>query len=632
MNSPRIALALAAGCCAAASAQSWDTTGNALLNGTYYFREVIISSSTAISLYGNIVFSGNGTYTITAKGYQCTTSCPSGNSDYQTTGTYSIAASGFGFITQNILNSQIVGSVGANHVFVGSATESGVYDLFIAAPVSGQNLGTLQGSYLMSYLETPVFVQVPFGALLQFSSNGNGAIGNVGVAAYATSSTPINQTISGVKYILSNNSYKMTFPSSNTNIITGDEYVYATPDGSFIFGGSPFDFDMFAGVRTVTGGTSTLDGLYYEAGMDFDDSGASAGNIGTDTYYGAFNAASSTIVGHQRVQTGGSAAYGYVYHDTFPAELGSTYMDIARSRQFIVDAGVRVGVGIGPFPALTVAVQAAKPTPSSGIFLDPTSALNTASGAPFTTGISSGELVTLNGAGLGPASLAIAFTTPLPTTLAGVQALVNNRPAPILYASATQIVIQVPFNTTTSIASIQVSYKGALSNPITTLVNKTTPGVFTLPIGGVNHASARHSNGTLVTPANPAKIGETISLYLTGLGDLTANVADGGAGPTGTPAKPTNTIAVFVGGIAVTPSFLALAPGIAGLYLMKLAIPAGVVTGDVFLDVSGPDSYSSQATLAVSSRTVGQVERRRPQGPSRSFRVPLAGARRGIEE
>lgn len=609
---------------AAAQAQSWDTTGNNLLNGKYYFREIIITPSAAVSLYGNIAFNGNGTFTISATGFQCTTSC-SNPTPYQTSGTYSIAASGFGFLSNALIGSSTIGSVGANGVFIGSATESGTNDLFIAAPISGQALGTLNGSYALSYLTPNVFSQsgVPYGAALQFNSSGGGAIGNVTLAAYQTTATPTTQTIGSVKYRVSNNAFVITFPTSTTNLLTGDEYLYSTPDGSFVFGGSPIDFDMIVGVRTGSPTSATLSGLYYEAGFDFDNSSAASGNIGQDTFYGAFNAFDSSIIGHQRLQDG-SGVYGYVYHDINPVELNGTYTDLPRSRQFTVGGGVRIGVGLGPFPAITVAVQAAKPSPGNSMYLDPTSAINTASNAPFTSGISSGELVTLNGTNLGPANLAVAGTTPLPTTLAGVQVLLNNHAVPLLSVSSTQLIIQVPFKTTSGTALIQVAYKGAQSNIISALVNVTTPGVFTTPLGGINRASARHANGTLVTPTDPAKVGETVSVYLTGLGDLTVNVPDGAVGPITNPAKPASAIAVFVGGIPATPSLLALAPGLVGLYQMKLLIPAGVTTGDLFLDISGPDSYSTQATISVTSSTTGIVTRQRP---TRSFRRPLTIAK-----
>ena len=46
-------------------------------------------------------------------------------------------------------------------------------------------------------------------------------------------------------------------------MLTGKEYLYSTPDGSFVFGGSPLNFDMIVGVRTG-GSSSGLGGLYAE--------------------------------------------------------------------------------------------------------------------------------------------------------------------------------------------------------------------------------------------------------------------------------------------------------------------------------------------------------------------------------
>ena len=339
-------------------AQTWDTSGNGLLSGKYYFREVIVTASEAASVYGNITFNGAGSYTTDAVGFDCNTATCA-NLPYQVSGTYSIAASGYGFFVNQLIGDNTYGLVGANGVFVASSTESGAYDLFIAAPVSGQSAGTLQGTYSIAYLY-PVS-QEPFDALLGMTSNGNGSIGTVSVAAYATSSSPTTQNIGGVKYIVSNNAFKVTFPNSSTAIVTGDEYFYSTPDGNFVFGGSPEDFDMLVGVRTSggsSGGTSTstpLNGSYYEAGMDIDDSSLSVtGESFLDAFYGSFNAANQTIVGHQRIQNGGATAYGYVYHDAFGPLSNNSYTDIARSRQFIVANGYRIGLGIGPYPAIAV--------------------------------------------------------------------------------------------------------------------------------------------------------------------------------------------------------------------------------------------------------------------------------------
>src|SRR5271154_1349976 len=80
----------------------WDSSGNNLLNGSYYFREVAWVASAAsggalteaVALYGNIVFNGTGGYTINAQYLDgASGQAPSAQT---ITGTYSIGASGFG--------------------------------------------------------------------------------------------------------------------------------------------------------------------------------------------------------------------------------------------------------------------------------------------------------------------------------------------------------------------------------------------------------------------------------------------------------------------------------------------------------------------------------------------------------
>ena len=599
--------------CGLMNAQTWDTSGNGMLNGNYYFREVILTSQEAVSFYGNIVFNGNGGYTINAQEFYCSSQCQN-PFPYQASGTYSIAGSGFGFIIDQSIGIVTIGSVGANGVFVGSSTEGGIWQMFVAAPISSQGTGTLSGNYSLSYLTPNLFSQtgVAFDALLQMSPNGAGNIGNVNVSAYSTSATPLTQTITGVKYFVSNNAFVVTFPNSNSNLLVGQEYLYSTPDGSFVFGGSPEDFDMIVGVRAPASGSTTFSGLYYQAGMDYDNT---VGSL--DAYYGSFTAANGSIVEHERLQDGSATGgYSYVFNGAYPTSFSGTYTDALQQRQFIVSGGVRIGIGTGAYPALAVAVQAPNPTPSSGIYLNPLSAVNTANNAPFTLGIASGELITLTGTGLGPSALAVATTVPLPTTLAGVQVLINGKPAPLYTASSTQILVQVPYQTTASPTQIQVSYKGNTSNMISVFANSAVPGVFT--------NSMRHANGTLVTSTNPAKVGETISVYLTGLGDVSPVVVDGGAGSAVSPSTPVNPFFVYIGGTVVTPAYLGLAPGLPSLYLMKVQIPTGLANGNVLLELAGPDTSSSLATIPVTGGSNVTLQQRTTMShkPARKF-IPL---------
>src|SRR5271170_7417064 len=264
-------------------AQSFDNSGNHLLSGTYYFREVSYNFNTQVSavIYGNISFTGSGTYTTSA------TEGDTGSGVLQAfnvSGTYSISASGYGFIMNQLLNSPIYGLV-SNGIFIGSSTESGYNDLFIAAPVGSQNAGTLNGNYSLAYMH-PL---IPAGAFIQMNPNGAGGVSNFNLAIYQTTSSPTNQSISGVKYTSSNAAYVLSFPNSNTNLLTGQQFLYSSPDGSFVFGGNPQDFDFFVGVRNGTGGNSFA-GTFYQAGMDENVTDLVTDNsVDFDTYYGSMS-------------------------------------------------------------------------------------------------------------------------------------------------------------------------------------------------------------------------------------------------------------------------------------------------------------------------------------------------------
>jgi len=115
----------------------FDSSGNSMLNGTYYFREVIwsldVSSPDAYALYGTITFSGSGTYTVNATEFDYG---QGGTSTGTASGTYTIGGGGFGYIASPLYGSgvQIRGMV-ANGVFIGSSTEGGFNDIFVAGQI-----------------------------------------------------------------------------------------------------------------------------------------------------------------------------------------------------------------------------------------------------------------------------------------------------------------------------------------------------------------------------------------------------------------------------------------------------------------------------------------------------------------
>jgi len=599
------------------SAQVWDNTGNALLKGTYYFRQVIYvigdgagDLQDATAVYGTITFDGNGNYSI------------SGNYlDYQNqaiepvsqTGTYSVSASGYGFLSNPVISGASVYGMVAKGIFIGSSTESGYNDLFIAAPVGSPQAtnATFKGSYTLAYFNVPGVgsqggVAETYDALLKLTANGAGGIGTISATAYTGSNgtSALQQSETGVTYQASSGAEVVDFPNLTNDVVTGQEFFYISPDGNFVFGGSPQWFDIFVGVRTGTG-KSSFGGFYYQVGLDEDESNLAAGYGLLDTFYGAFTASNGNIIGHQRLLSPleSTAAFSVTYPGTFPKGSSGSYTDSSTSTQYISDqdSGIVIGFGQGPYLGIRVAVQAPSFS-SSGVYIYPNGVVNAASSAPFTAGIVPGELITIYGKDL--AAVTDTASVPFPKNLKGVQVLINGAAVPVYSVSPTQVSAQVPFGITTSVAQIQVVNNGSLSNAVTEFVYETLPGVFTEPPGGLGLGAVLHTNYALVTEKNPAKVGETVLVYATGMGTVFPTVGDGQPASSTSLSKTSHTITADVGGVSAVVSFSGLAPGYAGLYQINLQIPSGVTDGDNTLDIAGPDAYVTEATIPITGGVV----------------------------
>lgn len=642
------------------AAQVWDPTGNGQLSGTYYFREVLYPGSgdsygdlsDAISVYGGITFSGNGSYSISTTGtgssavaqatlYDASAGQSAG---FTSSGTYTVGAAGYGFInwTNSLLSvNYTIKILVSNGLVVGSSTDNsyGVNEVFIATPIASPALtsAAFNGSYSLAYFnplghptsssEPPIFAG--YDALVQLSANGGGAIGTASVTGYigTAGSKPFTTSETGVKYTFSGGAGVVTFPggscTSNSNPpVCGVEYLYFSPDQNFVFGGSPTNADMIFGVRT--GSAPSFGGLYYQAGLDLDESQiSSAGYANLDSYYGALSALSDgNIVSHQRLLDASSTPYDYTAADYYSG--GGTYTDMDTDVQYIMgNGGVRIGYGLGPYLGITVAVPGPTLTPSAGVYLSPVGVVNAASSAPFTASIARGEFITLYGSNLS-SKTQTASGAPFPATLNGVQVLINNVAAPLYYVSPGQVSAIVPYETdpTSGIAQIQVVNGTSRSNAVTTYVGLTAPGVFTNPAGGLGYAAALHANYSLVTPNSPAQVGETISVFVTGLGDVFPGVSDGTAGAASPLSTTSNTIGVNIDGVAGDVSFSGLAPGFVGLYQINVTIPSVPDTGDVAFDVSGPDSYTSEAAITIAGGGAVRPKTEEQIAPAKTHRLP----------
>lgn len=177
--------------------------------------------------------------------------------------------------------------------------------------------------------------------------------------------------------------------------------------------------------------------------------------------------------------------------------------------------------------------------------------------------------------------------------------MVNARLVPIYSVSPTQISVILPYATMENFATFQVINNGTQSNKVTVYVSPTAPGIFTTTQNGIGPGAVLHTDYSVVTENNPAKIGETLQLYVTGLGAVTPMVPDGAAAPSNPLSTVNADVAVFVDTVQAQVTFKGLAPGFAALYQINFVVPSGVSSGVVYLDVSTPDAYTSEAKLNV---------------------------------
>ena len=268
---------------------------------------------------------------------------------------------------------------------------------------------------------------------------------------------------------------------------------------------------------------------------------------------------------------------------------------------YVVGPGIRIGSGIGPSLGLSVGLAAPSMRSSlsgSGVFLNPTGVVNAGSSATFTAGIAPGELLLLYGTNLAP-GVQVESGVPFPTSLNGVQVKINNILAPLYYVTPTQLSAIVPYGVTSRVAQVQVINNGVASNTVTMQIAVTAPGVLTQSQNGLGYGDVAHQDGSLVTPKNPAQTGETVLVFLTGLGAVNPAIADGEAGPTLQLSSAAGKIQAYIGGVTATLGYSGLAPQLAGLYQINLTVPSGVTAGDHNLSIAGPDAYSSVCLISI---------------------------------
>lgn len=225
--------------------------------------------------------------------------------------------------------------------------------------------------------------------------------------------------------------------------------------------------------------------------------------------------------------------------------------------------------------------------------------------ASYRTGaVAPGEVLSIFGYNLGPAQLATAqldSSGRVSANVAGLQVLFGNAPAPIVFASATNSAVIVPYSVAgQSTVQMSIQYNGKTSAATTLNVTDSAPGLFTLNMQGTGPLAAYNADGSLNSLQNPAAPGSIVVFYASGEGVTNPLPADGAIAGSEAPS-PVLPVSVTIEGQPATVLYAGGVPTVtAGVMQINAQIPANVDSGllQVILTVG---SHSSQpgATIAV---------------------------------
>ena len=199
----------------------------------------------------------------------------------------------------------------------------------------------------------------------------------------------------------------------------------------------------------------------------------------------------------------------------------------------------------------------------------------------FDPGMAAGALEAIQGVNLAGGQTATA-PYPWPTTMAGVQVLLNGAALPLSYVSDTQINLYVPQDVALETGTLTVVTPSGTRTTATVSVAALQPGIFA---GGVIHAGTTASALT-----TPVQAGDYIEIYCTGLGPTQLV-----GGFEQTVLTPT----VFIGAVPLPPVYSGLTPGFVGLYQIDVLVPGGLASGTQSLLLSINQSHSNEVSITV---------------------------------
>ena len=171
------------------------------------------------------------------------------------------------------------------------------------------------------------------------------------------------------------------------------------------------------------------------------------------------------------------------------------------------------------------------------------------------------------------------------------EVFVNHYAADLYYVSPSQINFLVPPNMLAGPAVVQVTIDGLAGPAISFTLAAAAPGLFQLDL---QNAVATEPDGSVLTPASPAKPGDIVTLYATGLGEVTPPAIYGQLPTAAAPLVAGANLSILLDGVPVAPGaiqYAGVAPGFAGLYQINVFLPASTGSNpEIRLQLDGATS------------------------------------------
>ena len=221
-----------------------------------------------------------------------------------------------------------------------------------------------------------------------------------------------------------------------------------------------------------------------------------------------------------------------------------------------------------------------------------------------------GSIYSLYARNLAPSTV-VAGSAPLPYTLGGAVLEISGIPAPLSFVSPNQANFQVPWDLEGHNRASLTAYNGTQAS-VTLLLNVAVvaPAIFTMNGRGTGQGAVLIAGtGVLAAPvgafpgSRPARPGDFLEIYATGLGPVSRLQTNGTPKPVTTAPAVSRTPSVTIGGAPATVLFSGLAPNAVGVYQINVQVPAGAATGDavpVVMSLTG--TTSNAVTIAIAAQ------------------------------